>query len=338
VCDSVTVDKARMEGAPPPPPPPADDADPPSPTWTVLWCLDAWGDLYDRVRAALPPWARLRMYDPSLGDLPSQCAGVAVLIPTTGAVDARAIDAALPSLRLIAQPASGVENIDLAAARAAGVPVVACRGVNADACAEATVMGLLMAARDYHGLAASVRARVIGSPPGVTLAGKRLGIVGASGAIGSRVARIAAAMGMAVDGLDSSTTCRDAVARLCSTCDAVSLHCTLTPATRHLVDGPALAAAKPGLILVNFARGGVVDETALFAALEAGTVGRAALDVFQAEPVDPASPLAAHPRVIALPHCGVATADVYEEYAARLVAAMACVRAGRVGDLADRVA
>ena len=90
-----------------------------------------------------------------------------------------------------------------------------------------------------------------------------------------------------------------------------------------------LKAVKPGLILVNFSRGRVVDEAALLAALEAGTVGAAALDVFCEEPVDPASPLAAHPRVVVTPHCGVATEEVYDEYARRLVEAMVCVREGR---------
>lgn len=306
-------------------------------TWSVVWCLDAWGDLFDRFRAVLPPWATLRMFDPAAGSLADQVAGAAVLVPTTGRVDAAAIAAAGPTLRLIVQPASGTENIDLAAARAAGVPVVACRTVNSDACAEAAVMGLLMAARRYPRLAASVQARVIGSPPGATLKGKRLGIVGLTGAIGSRVARIATAMGMEVVGLDSATATPSSVAGLLAACDAVSLHCTLNARTRHLIDGAALQRAKPGLILVNFARGGVVDEAALLAALDDGRVGAAALDVFQSEPVDPASPLAAHPSVIALPHCGVATEEVYAEYARRLVAAMECVRGGRVADLTDRV-
>jgi glyoxylate reductase len=330
----MAADTADGPAATPTPAPPP----PPEPTWDVLWCLDAWHDLYACFAAALPPWARLRMFDPAAGTLASQCSGAAVLIPTTGPVNGAAIAAAGPSLRLIAQPASGTDNIDLAAARSAGVPVVACRSVNADACAEAAVMGLLMAARRYPELAESVAARRIGSPPGVTLRGKRLGIVGISGAIGSRVAHIARAMGMEVSGLDSQTTTPSTVAALLAACDAVSLHCTLTPATRHLIDEAALRGAKPGLILVNFSRGAVVDEAALLAALQAGRVGAAALDVFEAEPVDPACPLATHPRVVALPHCGVATVDVYDEYATRLVAAMACVRAGRAADLADRVA
>ena len=111
--------------------------------------------------------------------------------------------------------------------------------------------------------------------------------------------------------------------------DALTLHCPLTRETAGLVDAAALAAARPGLILVNFSRGAVVDEAALLAALESGRVAAAALDVFVSEPVDPLShPLAAHPRVVVTPHCGVATEEVYEEYAARIVGAMEAVRRG----------
>jgi len=312
----------------------AQAGDPPSaPVWKVLWCLDAWADLAARVAARLPPWAALHVFDPAAGSLAAQAAGATVLIPTTGPVDAAVIAAAAPTLRLIVQPASGVENIDLDAARAAGVPVLACPAVNADACAEAAAMGLLTAARHWKGLAASVAAGIIGSPPGTTLAGKTLGVVGAGGAIGSRLARIAReGLRMEVVGwgrADAAAGGRAGFHAWLANLDALSLHCPLSPETAGLVDAAALAAVKPGLILVNFSRGAVVDEGGLLAALQDGRVGAAALDVFVREPVDPAShPLASHPRVVVTPHCGVATEEVYEEYARRIVAAMEVVRGG----------
>ena len=96
----------------------------------------------------------------------------------------------------------------------------------------------------------------------------------------------------------------------------------------------ALAGAKPGLLLVNYARGAVVDEGALLDALRAGVVAGAGLDVFSAEPADPASPLASHPRVVATPHCGVATADVVDAYADLLCANIVAAREG--GELKHR--
>jgi phosphoglycerate dehydrogenase-like enzyme len=305
----------------------------------VVWCLDAWADLRARVATRLPPWARLRVYDPAQGSLEAQVAGAHVLIPTTGRVDASVIRAAAPTLRLIVQPASGVENIDLQTASDLNIRVIACPGVNAAACAEASIMGLLLAARRWKGLAASVEAGLIGTPPGTTLAGKRLGVVGLGGAIGSRVGRAAAGMGMDVVGWGAAASAaggRPGFAAWLSSLDALSLHCPLTPATEALVDAAALGAAKPGLILVNFSRGRVVDEAALLGALESGRVGAAALDVFCVEPVDPASPLAAHPRVVVTPHCGVATEEVYDEYARRLVDAIEGVQEGR--ELGGRVA
>ena len=94
---------------------------------------------------------------------------------------------------------------------------------------------------------------------------------------------------------------------------------------------------KRGVLLVNFSRGAVVDEAALLEALDSGRVGGAALDVFEVEPADPASPLASHPRVVATPHCGVATEEVAEAYAELLVGNIVAAREGRVGDLKYRV-
>jgi D-3-phosphoglycerate dehydrogenase len=138
------------------------------------------------------------------------------------------------------------------------------------------------------------------------VAGLRLDLLGA-GAIGRAVAGLARAFGMTVLAFDPAAA-NDGIARaatpvaLFAESDAISVHCPLTPETRHLVDAGALATMPPGGYLVNTARGGIVDEAALLAALESGHLAGAALDVFENEPPGASHPLRRHPRVIVTPH------------------------------------
>lgn len=321
--------------------PSSSSADPP---FLVIWCLDAWHLVFDRVAERLRKVEadtgdryELRMFDPSKGTLAQQVTRARVLVPTTGAVPAEAIDAAA-DLVLITQPASGLDNVDLSAAHARDVPVCNAPGVNAASVAEAALMGLLLLARRFPELQASFAERRLGHPLGTQLCGKTLGLVGGSGEVGRRLAAAASALGMRVLSVGSGDD-GDGPAweRLLSESDAISLHCPLTPATRHLIDARKLGRMKRGVLLVNFSRGAVVDEEALLRALESGRVGGAFLDVFETEPADPASPLAAHPRVVATPHCGVATEEVGEAYAELLVHNIVAAREGRVGDLRFRV-
>ena len=326
----------------------AGDKDPPPPPFLVVWCLDAWHLVFDRVAERLrqvelenPPVGgrqqryELRMFDPKKGPLAQQVAEAKALVPTTGLVSAEAIDAAT-DLKLITQPASGLDNVDMEAAHRRGIPVCNAPGVNAASVAEAALMSLLLLARRFSALQRSFAERRIGHPLGTQLCGKTLGLVGGAGQIGRRLGAAASALGMRVLSVGSSSD--DAAwEALLRESDAISLHCPLSPATRHLIDSSRLEKMKRGVLLVNFSRGAVVDEAALLEALDSGRVGGAALDVFEVEPADPASPLASHPRVVATPHCGVATEEVAEAYAELLVGNIVAAREGRVGDLKYRV-
>jgi glycerate dehydrogenase len=130
------------------------------------------------------------------------------------------------------------------------------------------------------------------------------------GRTGRALAERAAAIGMRVDSLDS-TASPTARARFFAACDAYSIHCPLTPATRGLIGVDAFAAMRPGAILINVARGGIIDRAALEAALAAGRLGGVGLDVFWQEPWDPTDPLFADPRVVVLPHVAGSTREAF---------------------------
>jgi glyoxylate reductase len=237
-------------------------------------------------------------------------------------VDDELLDAAGPQLRVVANVAVGYDNIDVAACRKRGVVVTNTPGVLTDATADLAMALVLMSTR---GLGAAERRVRPGVPwgwsmtgdLGTGLRGKTLGIVG-PGAIGLATARRAKAFGMevllsgrsepdpgAVDGLAARVVDLD---ELLAASDVVSLHCPLTPQTHHLIGAAELAAMKPTAHLVNTSRGPVVDEGALVAALEAGELAGAGLDVFEDEPrVHPG--LLGRDDVVLLPHVGSATVE-----------------------------
>lgn len=223
----------------------------------------------------------------------------------TEQVDAALLDAA-PRLRAIANYAVGHDNIDLAAAAARGIRVGVTPDVLTDATADLAFALLLAAARRLPDAQAAVAAgrwrtweatRWLGSD----VHGATLGIVG-FGRIGRAVARRAAGFAMTV-----LATRETPLEELLDRSDFVSLHCPLTPATRRLIDAHALSRMKPTAILINTARGGVVDQRALVEALHAATIAGAALDVTDPEPPPLDDPLLSAPNVIVLPHVGSAT-------------------------------
>lgn len=279
--------------------------------WPVIWCYDGWHPLRERLERILPSWAALRVMDTSR-PLCEQCQDAKVLIPTTGAVDAAAIEAAA-GLRLIAQPAAGYSNIDVAAAKRRGVPVTIAPGSNRHSTAEAALMLILMLARRSDDVRAAFRRRVIGDPVGTELHGKTLGVVG-MGQVGSCLAAAARGLGMYVIGVGSKSP-REDFESLLRASDVVSLHVHSTPQTRGLIGACELALMRPHALLVNTARGDVVDDAALLAALKEGWLGGVGLDVHTVEPADPDSELYRHPKVLALPHCGSATEEVYQRQA-----------------------
>lgn len=229
------------------------------------------------------------------------------------------VDSALlggaPHLRAIANYAVGSDNIDLGACRARGIPVGVTPDALTDATADLAMALLLAAARRLPEAERAVRegAWRTWDPQGflgLELRGARLALVG-PGRIGRAVGERAAAFGMQVEPVGRGDDLHAALARA----DAVSLHVPLTEATRRLIGAPALAAVKPGAILVNTARGGIVDQVALAAALRDGRLAAAALDVTDPEPLPPEDPLLAAPNLIVLPHIGSATRAARERMA-----------------------
>jgi glyoxylate reductase len=228
----------------------------------------------------------------------------------TDRVDRALLDAA-PRLRAIANYAVGTDNIDLPLVRERGIRVGVTPDVLTEATADLAFALLLAAARRLTEAAADARAgRWVTWEPagwlGADVHGATLGIVG-FGRIGRAVACRAQGFGMTVRSTADSTL--DEVLA-CS--DFVSLHCPLTPATRHLIDAAALARMRPSAILVNTARGGVVDQVALVAALQRGALAAAAIDVTDPEPPPPGDPLYAIPNLIVVPHIGSATRGARE--------------------------
>ena len=241
-------------------------------------------------------------------------------------------------LRVVARAGAGVDNIDVAAATERGVLVVNAPGGNTVAAAEHTVAMLMAAARHVAPADAALkrgewaRSRFVG----VEVRGKVLGVVGL-GRVGAEVARRAQGLEMRVLVHDPYVSAEHArrfglepaeLDDVLQFADFLTVHTPLTEATRGMVGAAALDRMKPTAYLINCARGGVVDETALLAALEAGTLAGAALDVFAVEPAAD-NPLVRHPRVVATPHLGASTVEAQEAVARQAAEQVVQVLAGR---------
>jgi len=239
-------------------------------------------------------------------------------------------------LRVVGRAGIGVDNVDVKAATERGILVVNAPTANALSATEHTFALLLALARRVPAADASLRAGEWNRKAfvGVELQGKTLGVIG-FGRIGQRVAARARAFEMQVVAhdpfLDAAAARRLDVElleldELLERADAVTLHTPLTDSTRGLIDAGRLARMKPGALLVNCARGGVVDEAALLAALEEDRLGGAAIDVFAEEPLT-SFELVRHPKVVATPHIGAQTREAQEristETARMLLAALA---------------
>ncbi len=206
----------------------------------------------------------------------------------------------------------GTDNVDLDVARELGIRVSRTVGATTTSVAELTLGLMLAVARAIPALDRGVRAGSWSRPNGVELAGRTLGLVG-TGRIGREVATRARAFGMTVIGHDPLAE-PDGIPlvgldELVARSDVISIHAPHTPDTHHLVDAAFLAAMRPGSLLVNSARGGIVDEDALAQALQRGPLAAAALDSFELEPLPDDSPLRVLPNIVLTPHCGAATVD-----------------------------
>jgi len=281
----------------------------------VLFSGSGWLTFVDILTREMPPGSDMQLWDRAQ-PLERAIAEAEVLLPSNAAITAKVIEAGT-SLRLIQQPAAGTENIDLAAARARGIPVCNAPGASQNAVAEMALFLMLALVRRLPAAVAAFAAARIGEPIGRELRGKRLGIVGL-GRSGSALARLAEGIGMTVGSVGSRRSEAE-WDELLSASDIVSIHCPLTPKTRGLLDDHAFARMKPGALLINCARGPVVDRAALERALDSGRLGGAGLDVFWDEPWDPADPLYRRPDVVVMPHVGGSTEETMRAVA-RIVA------------------
>jgi len=253
-------------------------------------------------------------------------------------VTARLLEAAT-KLVVVGRAGVGVDNIDVPAATARGVYVVNAPTGNVVAAAEHTIALVLALLRNVVAADASVRAGEWsrGKLMGRELRGKTLGLVGI-GRVGTLVARRAAAFDMTIVAHDPYATEASAGAigarlveldELLATADVVSLHAPLTDRTRGLIDAAALAKMKPTAVLVNAARGEIVDLEALSAALTAGRIAGAALDVFPTEPLPAGSPIRSAPRSVLTPHIAGSTVEAQTNVAVDVVRQMLDILAGR---------
>jgi glyoxylate reductase len=254
-------------------------------------------------------------------------------------VDDALLDGA-PKLRVVANYAVGYDNIDLAATRRRGIVVTNTPGVLTDATADLTLTLMLAAARRLpEGGALLRQGRWHGwepeQLPAMDLDGATLGIVGL-GRIGQAVARRARGFGMRIvyaqprpqASAGELGALHVELDELVATADIVTLHCPLSPATRHLMNGARIAAMKPRAVLVNTSRGAIVDEAALAAALARGHLLGVGLDVFEDEPrVHPG--LVASARAVLMPHLGSSTVGARAAMAETAAQSIADVLAGR---------
>lgn len=235
---------------------------------------------------------------------------VAILV-RYGKIAASVMDAA-PALKVISKHGSGIDVIDVEAASARGVMVRAATGANAASVSEHAWALILACAKSIIPLDRRLREGHWdkSTHKSLELEGKTLGLIGL-GAIGSRVAKIAGAFGMKVLAYDPYATtvppeCErvDVLKNLLTQADVVSLHCPLTQQNRGMINAVTLAQCKPGAILVNTARGGLIDDAALAAALKGGTLRWAALDSFNSEPLTTPHIWERVENVILSPHVG----------------------------------
>ena len=286
------------------------------------------------------------VYDPQLVD---DRPGLASLVADADALVVRnrtQVDAALvagaPRLKVVGRLGVGLDNIDVAACRSRGIEVIPATGANALAVAEYVVCTAMLLLRGAYLSTPAVAAGEWPRPrlsEGREAAGRTLGIVG-FGNIGQLVAGLAQRLGMRVMAADALLTPADpvwaqtGVARrtfdeLLAESDAVTLHVPLTDQTRNLVNAERIARMKRGAVLINTARGGVVDEAALAQALAAGQLGGAALDVFEREPLAAGSPLAGAPNLVLTPHIAGVTQDSNQRVSSMIAERVAAFLAAR---------
>lgn len=222
----------------------------------------------------------------------------------------------LPALKLISKFGVGLDSFDLRAMTARGVKLAWTPGTNSRSVAELALMAMIALLRRVPEASSALARGTWGQPKGSTLTGKTVGLVGL-GAVGRDLAALLGPFNVTMlahePAPDQAAVARHAIRlvsldELLAQSDAVTLHLPLAPSTRNTIDAGRLAKMKPSAVLVNTARGGLIDEDALLAALDAGRLAGAALDAFAVEP--PTDPrLASHPKILATPHIGGSTEE-----------------------------
>ena len=248
---------------------------------------------------------------------------VAALVTVNAPVDTKLL-ARFPRLRLVSVAFTGYDHVDLSACRRRGIAVCNVPGYATAATAELTVgLTLALLRRLPHGDRIVRRGGWSEIPPGVELAGKTAGIIG-TGDIGLRVARVFAAMDSRVIGWSRTHRAEftalggayvDSLDDLLRRADIVTLHVPLNDSTRGLIGRRELACMKRSAVLINTARGPIVDEAALVEALREHRIAGAALDVFSQEPLPPDHPLLLHDNVVLTPHTGYRTGEALQRRA-----------------------
>ena len=264
----------------------------------------------------------------------------AILTRGRGRID-DALMARCPALRVVARCGVGLDNIDLVAAKRRGIAVIYAPGSTTSAVAEHTLMLMLAGARRLRQTAAAVHAgnwAVRDGYGSIELNGKTLGIIG-MGAIGRRVAALAQAFGMQIVAWTRSGDTAGypslPLVEVLRVADLVSLHVALTPATRHMLGATELALMKPGALLINTARGALIDQAALAEALERGTPGYFASDVLDPEPPDAGDPLLSSARTLITPHIAAITDTTYRAMCVRTASNVLAILRGETPEAAS---
>ena len=269
---------------------------------------------------------RATRYAPALADdqaaIPAAMADIQALIVRNRTQVTAELLASAPQLKVVGRLGVGLDNIDLEACKARNIRVIPATGANTLSVAEYVVTNALILLRNAY---QAKDAMMAGAWPraacsGREVAGRVLGLIG-YGAIAQKTAELGRAMGMQIAAYDpvlpadhpswqQAQRC-ETLGDLLTTADAVSLHVPLLPATRHMINADSLADMKPGAVLINAARGGVVDDAALAQALREGRIAGAAFDVFETEPLtaEAAAMFDGLPNLVLTPHIAGVTED-----------------------------
>ncbi|WP_366656910.1 NAD(P)-dependent oxidoreductase [Fodinicurvata sp. EGI_FJ10296] len=270
--------------------------------------------LIDDGAASAVPNLEIHDGDPKTDDLPRLLDGVAVALNGHTPMPAGVLERCADLRRIIFLGTGASSYIDMAAAERLGIDVDTIRDYGSRSVAEHAIALAFAGARRITEMDAGIRAGRWQPMRGMALSGRVLGVLGA-GAIGREAITLGAALGMDVrawsrSAVPGSLPCRAvSLDEAIGSADVLSLHLALTAQTRHMLGAAEFSRMKAGSILVNTARGGLIDEQALIAALQQGRPGHAALDVFETEPLPAGHPLTALPNVTLTAHAGFNTAD-----------------------------